>query len=195
MVGLVSLILKKMLTLGCFCVAVCPLFLVARNPVYSVLLLVITSFLLGGQLLASGLEFVAFVLFLVYVGAVAVLFLFVVMMVNLRASSSAFVTTDLHVWWVIMVAGLLMGRPTNGPVTAEEPIWVFHLSTNLSNLGSVLYLTERSCFVLLVGLILFVAMIASISLTLLSSESYRTQQIYAQVRRPSGTFSFVHSRK
>ena len=160
-------------------------FLWGANPVHGVLSLVVVGLAFAGGLLRGGLEFPALLVVLVYVGAVTVLFVFVVMMVNLRGSPASYVTLE-STLGVIFLVGFLAGPgdiPSVGPAGLPGG-----RSANLVTLGGVLYGSERAYGVALVGGVLFVAMVAAICLSLVAGENYRTQEFYTQIRRPNAVF-------
>lgn len=176
----------------------CFFFLWSSNPVHGVLSLVLVGLALAGTLLGRGLEFPALLIVLVYVGAVTVLFIFVVIMVNLRATPASYVTAEAPVVWFLLV-GLLVWTT----LAADKSFFLnfFSLSfgypgegsLNLQTLGFYLYGTERVYFVFVVGLILFVAIVSAICLSLVGGENYRTQEFYSQIRRSNGVFNFNSS--
>jgi len=132
---------------------------------------------------------------LVYVGAVTVLFIFVVMMVNLRATPVSYLTAESYLVWLLLSFTLLNGSiyPNTVDLSSTPVIGLVpHLEAylNLSTLGFLLYGTERVYAVFLVGLVLFVAMIAAICLSLVGGENYRTQEFYSQIRRSNAVFTF-----
>jgi len=166
---------------------VCLIFLWGSNPVHGVLTLVVVGLGFASLLLGEGLEFSALIVVLVYVGAVTVLFIFVVMMVNLRSTPSSYVTAESYLLWGVLAvaAATLPGTsPVGTPVGTPGEGY-----TNLNTLGFLLYGTERVYGVFLVGGVLFVAMVAAICLSLVSGENYRTQEFYTQIRRPNGVFN------
>jgi len=169
-------------------------FLWGSNPVHGVLSLVVVGLTLAGTLLARGLEFPALLIVLVYVGAVTVLFIFVVMMVNLRATPVSYITAEAGgVWFLLgcsLVGTISFGNtPPEVALSGSTPGGEALL--NLQTLGFYLYGTERVYFVFVVGLILFVAMVSAICLSLVGGENYRTQEFYSQIRRSNGVFNFV----
>ncbi len=164
----------------------------ARNPVHSVLFLILAFFNAAGLFVLMGAEFLAMILIVVYVGAVAVLFLFVVMMldinfVELRQGFLQYLPiggliglilliellTVLGAWAVAPEAGVVVGTPMPPP----------DLTTNTQALGEVLY-TKYIYLFQAAGLVLLVAMIGSIVLTLRRREGLRRQNIDEQVSRP-----------
>src|SRR6201990_3183520 len=147
--------------------AVCVIF--ARNPVHSVLWLILAFFNAAGLMLLVGAEFIAMLLVLVYGGAVAVLFLFVVMMLDIDfASLRSGFTRNLP--FGLIIAFVLLGEiivavlaHKAGPSLAGRPIPV-PPQPNIVALGQLLYSRYLFAFEL-AGLILLVAMIGAIVLT------------------------------
>ena len=165
----------------------CFIFLWGSNPVHGVLTLVVVGLGLAGVLLGEGLEFPALIVVLVYVGAVTVLFIFVVMMVNLRATPSSYVTAESYWLWLGLVG--LVGWSFQVPdLILPSGTTPLEVNLNLTTLGHLLYGTERTYGVFLVGGVLFVAMVAAICLSLVGGENYRTQEFYTQIRRSNSIF-------
>lgn len=161
----------------------------ARNPVHSVLFLILTFFTAAGLFVLLGAEFLAMLLVVVYVGAVAVLFLFVVMMldvdfVELKQGFLQYMPLGALVALALLLElGLVAGAATsaNGApisLTPNAPSTV----TNAEQIGQVLY-TDYLMVFQMAGLILFVAMIGAIVLTLRHRPGVRKQDIAAQVGR------------
>ncbi|HCK84935.1 MAG TPA: NADH-quinone oxidoreductase subunit J [Hyphomonadaceae bacterium] len=161
----------------------------ARNPVHSVLFLILTFFNAAGLFVLLGAEFLAMLLVVVYVGAVAVLFLFVVMMLDvdfteLRQGFLSYLPAGFVVALALMgelalVASAAMsadGAPI--PLAPAAPSEV----TNAEAIGNVLY-TDYLLVFQLAGLVLLVAMIGAIVLTLRHRPGVRKQNIAAQVGR------------
>ena len=164
----------------------------ARNPVHSVLWLIVAFFNAAGLMVLIGAEFIAMLLVIVYVGAVAVLFLFVVMMLNidfaeLRAGFIKNVPLGLLLA-VVLVAELVLGIGAYkaGAVTLGIPDGAAPVSDvpNVEAIGNLLY----SKYIFLfesAGLILLVAMVGAIVLTHRKSHSAKAQNITSQnMRRP-----------
>jgi len=161
----------------------------SRNPVHSVLWLIMAFFNAAGLFVLLGAEFLAFLLIIVYVGAVAVLFLFVVMMLDVDFAT---LRSGLLRHWPlgVMLAGLLLAEiiftvaawnaGAIGPAARAAPV-----ATDLPNieaLGQVLY--SRYLFIFEVaGLVLLVAMIGAIVLTQRKRKDSRAQKVAAQNRR------------
>ncbi|HEU0310908.1 MAG TPA: NADH-quinone oxidoreductase subunit J [Sphingomicrobium sp.] len=161
----------------------------ARNPVHSVLWLIMAFFNAAGLMLILGAEFIAMLLVIVYVGAVAVLFLFIVMMLNIdfAALRSGFtknlpfgliVALVLLAEIIVAVSAWKAGPVTGGAQLAETT------QPNIEAIGELLY--SRFLFPFeIAGLILLVAMIGAIVLTHRSRGDVRGQKVWKQVdRRP-----------
>ena len=179
-------------------VAVASAFMViaARNPVHSVLFLILTFFNAAALFLLTGAEFLAMILLVVYVGAVAVLFLFVVMMLDVDFASlkkgslqyapiGALVGIVLAVELIIVVAGSFV-LPKLGTATSPVPIPPLAERSNTAALGDVLY-TDFIYYFQIAGIVLLVAMIGAIVLTLRHKPHVKRQNISAQVARTPAT--------
>jgi NADH-quinone oxidoreductase subunit J len=159
----------------------------ARNPVHSVLWLIVSFFNAAGLMLLVGAEFIAMLLVIVYVGAVAVLFLFVVMMLDIDfAQLRSGFTRNLP--FGIIVAVVLLGEiivavlaHKAGPVLAGRAIPAARVP-NIVALGQLLYSRYLFAFEI-AGLILLVAMIGAIVLTHRSRADTRTPKASRQLRR------------
>ncbi len=172
-----------------------------RNPVHAVLFLILAFFNAAGLFVLLGAEFLAMILVIVYVGAVAVLFLFVVMMLDvnydeLRAGFSRFLPVGAAVGLVlltelIMLAGSWKLLPP-GALKLKSPTPAPELVTNTEAIGRVLY-TEYVFFFELAGLVLLVAMIGAIVLTLRHREYVKRQDVVTQTgRRREASIELVH---
>jgi NADH-quinone oxidoreductase subunit J len=167
------------------------LFATSVNPVHGVLTLVLVGLSLASYLLGQGLEFVAFIVVLVYVGAVTVLFIFVVMMVNLRATQCSYIMGDTPFFWLLLSPILIIPTFENvGAITINDLTLSVNVKGNLVEVGSLLYGSDRVENVLYVAGVLFVAMIAAICLSFVESQNYRTQEYYTQIRRNNALFGF-----
>ena len=164
----------------------------ARNPVHSVLWLIVAFFNASGLMLLLGAEFIAMLLVIVYVGAVAVLFLFIVMMldVDFAALRSGF-TRNLPfgiLLALVLLAEMIIAVAAwkAGPVTAGvAPTTNGPVQPNITALGELLYTRFLMPFEL-AGLILLVAMIGAIVLTHRSRPGVRGQNIGRQIDRKPG---------
>jgi NADH-quinone oxidoreductase subunit J len=166
----------------------------ARNPVHSVLFLILAFFNSAALFVLMGAEFLAMIMVVVYVGAVAVLFLFVVMMldinfVEMRQGFLQYLPLGALIGLILLVelalvAGAWVISSEAGSVAAAPipPIAVTH---NTAAIGNVLY-TKYVYLFEAAGLILLVAMIGSIVLTLRQREGLRKQSIARQVTRKRG---------
>ncbi len=158
---------------------------ISRNPVYSVLFLILAFFNAAGLFVLIGAEFIAMLLVVVYVGAVAVLFLFVVMMLDInfaemRAGFQKYLPLGLAVGGILVfeLVAAIYGDAFNGVTLPAEP-----KISNTRALGNVLY-TKYMYLFQVAGLILLVAMIGAISLTIRRRVGVRRQVIAQQNARP-----------
>ena len=179
----------------------------ARNPVHSVLFLILVFFNGAALLLLLGLDFFALILLVVYVGAIAVLFLFVVMMLNIKL-----VEIDEKKLRYLPIGGLvgllfffetfliidndfipLLGSSNYKEIFFFETFTFTHLEwslfiktlTNIESVGSLLY-TYYFLFFLLASVILLVAMIGAIVLTMHKGVNVKRQEIFLQNTREYG---------
>ncbi len=167
--------------------------IVAKNPVHAVLFLILTFFNAAGLFILLGAEFLAMVLIIVYVGAVAVLFLFVVMMLDvdfaeLRAGFIRNAPVGFLVGGVVLAELVLLflargvAPVTPGTVQAPMP----QNLTNTEALGQILY-TQYFYYFQGAGLVLLVAMIGAIVLTLRHKTGAKRQSVADQVARGPAT--------
>jgi NADH-quinone oxidoreductase subunit J len=162
----------------------------ARNPVHSVLWLILSFFNAAGLMLLVGAEFIAMLVVIVYVGAVAVLFLFVVMMLDIDfASLRSGFTRNLP--FGLIIALVLLGEmilalfaAQSGPAFANRGV-AAAAQPNIVALGQLLYSRYLFAFEL-AGLILLVAMIGAIVLTHRSRRDTRPQKVWKQIARRPG---------
>jgi NADH-quinone oxidoreductase subunit J len=166
----------------------------ARNPVHSVLFLITAFFSAAGLFVLLGAEFLAMLLIVVYVGAVAVLFLFVVMMLDidfeaLRKGFAQYLPIGGLVAGVLTLEMIFVAATvaTNGaagknahPMASPEGV------SNTEAIGRVLY-TDYVFFFQMAGLVLLVAMIGAIVLTLRHKPGVKRQNISKQVARSPKT--------
>ncbi len=160
----------------------------ARNPVHSVLWLIVAFFNAAGLMLMTGAEFIALLLVIVYVGAVAVLFLFVVMMLDidfarLRSGFTRNLPFGLLIALVLLAEIIVAANArSSGPLIADRPPEA--AQPNIVALGEAMY--SRFLFPFeIAGLILLVAMIGAIVLTHRSRGDVRGQNVSRQIgRRP-----------
>jgi NADH-quinone oxidoreductase subunit J len=167
----------------------------AKNPVHSVLFLILAFVNAAGLFMLAGAEFLAMILVVVYVGAVAVLFLFVVMMLDvdfaeLRQGFLQYLPVGALVGFIFLVELLLVvGTWVTGPgvqSAIRSPIPPLQQATNTQALGRVLYTTYVHFFEL-AGIVLLVAMIGAIVLTLRHKEGVKRQNVSRQLARTPAT--------
>jgi NADH-quinone oxidoreductase subunit J len=171
------------------CIAAAIMVIVARNPVHSVLFLILAFVNAAGLFMLMGAEFLAMILIVVYVGAVAVLFLFVVMMLDVDFAALrrgllnylpiGFVVGAVLLAELLFVVGALVIEP-GVPKTITAPI-----AADISNtqaLGEVLY-TRYVYFFEAAGVVLLVAMIGAIVMTLQHKPDVKRQKIAEQLAR------------
>jgi NADH-quinone oxidoreductase subunit J len=171
------------------CVASAVMVIVSRNPVHSVLYLILAFVNASGLFILMGAEFLGMMLIVVYVGAVAVLFLFVIMMldvdfVELREGFMQYLPIGLVIGGIfvfellLVVGGWVINPSVTRNITAAIP-------SNISNteaLGLVLY-TKYIHYFQLAGMVLLVAMIGAIVLTLRHKVNVKRQDINVQNAR------------
>jgi NADH-quinone oxidoreductase subunit J len=164
---------------------------IARNPVHSVLWLIAAFFSASGLFVLLGAEFVAMLMMIVYVGAVAVLFLFVVMMLDvdfaeLKSGMAQYLPVGLLIGLILLMElGLVVGAwafadaaPALRVAVAPAPADV----TNTEALGLLIY-TRYAHLFQAAGLVLLTAMIGAIVLTLRHREGVKKQDVLAQMYR------------
>ena len=175
----------------------------SRNPVHSVLFLILVFFNSAGLLILLGLDFFAMVFLVVYVGAIAVLFLFVVMMLNIKLAEISekklrylpiggflgllflgemvlIVNNDLIPWLGSAELWTSMPQTNPGPWTSWAQL--LEAVTPLESVGSLLY-TYYFYFFIIASLILLVAMLGAIVLTLHKGVHVRRQEVFEQNTR------------
>jgi NADH-quinone oxidoreductase subunit J len=161
----------------------------ARNPVHAVLWLIFTFCNASGLMVLMGAEFLAMMLIIIYVGAVAVLFLFVVMMLDIKSAEfKGAIGSEMGMALIIalflfidLVVVILLGSKVIVPVSTSQ----FSIDPEIGNayaVGRLLY-TEFILPFQTAGLILFVAMIASISLTLRLRTGVKRQKPSEQLKK------------
>ena len=153
-----------------------------RNPVHSVLFLILAFFNAAGLFVLLGAEFVAMILVIVYVGAVAVLFLFVVMMLNLdfremRKGFKKYLPVGLLAGGILLAELITLARAWETPAVPGAPA-----IDNTKAIGAILY-TDYIYPFQIAGLILLVAMIGAITLTHRRRGDVRRQKIADQNAR------------
>ena len=163
------------------------LVITSKNPVNSVIFLIFSFFNAAGIFLIAGAEFLALIMLIVYVGAVAVLFLFVVMMLDLNFEElnkkTKFIRTGIVTASILIIEMLVLFF-----YYPKEQSFIINQDNNTNGLtnteiiGSKIY-TEHFYHFQIAGLILLVAMIGAIVLTLRHRDNVRRQDIPLQVSR------------
>ena len=168
----------------------------SKNPVHSVLFLILAFFNSAGLFVLLGAEFLAMILVVVYVGAVAVLFMFVVMMLDINIAElkhgflqylplGGVVGLILLMELILSLGGFIISSQSQNSIAAPRPN--VNEITNTEAIGNLIY-TNYIYFFQAAGLILLVAMIGAIVLTHRSRENVRKQNISDQInRRPEDT--------
>jgi NADH-quinone oxidoreductase subunit J len=183
MIGLLAFYLFATLTIAS---ALSVIF--SRNPVHSVLWLIVAFFNAAGLMLLVGAEFIAMLLVIVYVGAVAVLFLFVVMMLDIDFAVLRRGFTQNLPFGIIIALVLLaeivvaVSAWQAGPALSGQHIAATSTTPNIVALGQLLYSMYLFPFEI-AGLILLVAMIGAIVLTHRRRGDTRTPNASKQIRR------------
>ena len=166
----------------------------AKNPVHSVLWLILTFFSSAGLFVLLGAEFLAMLLVVVYVGAVAVLFLFVVMMldvdfVRLREGYARYLPLAAIVAGVLLAEMIMISLVVaNGGAAADAAAPMIRAgdATNAEAIGRVLY-TDYVYIFQAAGIVLLIAMIGAIVLTLRHKPNIKRQKAHDQVNRDRKT--------
>jgi NADH-quinone oxidoreductase subunit J len=171
------------------CVAAAFMVIAAKNPVHAVLFLILAFFNAAGLFVLLGAEFLAMILVVVYVGAVLVLFLFVVMMLDvdfaeLRAGFLKYLPIGAIIGILLFVELVLILAVwvTAPEITAQAPTPPISQMSNTAALGQILY-TKYVYLFEAAGLILLVAMIGAIVLTLQHKRDIKRQSVVRQVER------------
>lgn len=163
----------------------------SRNPVSSVLSLIFAFFNAAALFVLIGAEYIAMTLVIVYVGAVAILFLFVVMMLDIKMTElrqgfaryipfGMVMATGLFALVYLMITGGIMRAPEKGD--AKLPIPEPSIRDNAEAIGDVLY-TDFVLPFQVAGLVLLVAMVGAIVLTLRHKQDVRRQNVMNQLAR------------
>jgi NADH-quinone oxidoreductase subunit J len=171
------------------CVASAFMVIVVKNPVHAVLFLILVFFNAAGLFVLLGAEFLAMILVVVYVGAVMVLFLFVVMMLDvdfaeLRAGFLKYLPVGATIGVLLLIELIfIVGAWVTAPqAAAQAPSPPTSQLSNTAALGQILY-TKYVYLFEAAGLILLVAMIGAIVLTLQHKQGVRRQSVARQVQR------------
>ena len=179
----------------------------ARNPVHSVLFLILVFCNSAGLLILLEAEFLALIFIVVYVGAIAVLFLFVVMMLNVKITEiqdevlqylpiGGLIGIVFLLEIFLIIEGDFVSLINPNQDNAVYIVWFAQIDSisNIQTLGNVLY-TDYVLFFLLAGVILLIAMVGAIVLTMSTRSSLRRQFIYQQVSRDFDNAVFLVTHK
>ena len=171
------------------CLASAFMVIAVKNPVHAVLFLILAFFNAAGLFVALGAEFLAMILVVVYVGAVLVLFLFVVMMLDvdfaeLRAGFLKYLPVGAIIGIVLLIelVLILVAWVTAPEIVAQAPTPPISQLSNTAALGQILY-TKYVYLFEAAGMILLVAMVGAIVLTLQHKRDVKRQSIARQVER------------
>nr|YP_009445896.1 NADH dehydrogenase subunit 6 [Betaphycus gelatinus]ATX68837.1 NADH dehydrogenase subunit 6 [Betaphycus gelatinus] len=175
------------------------------NAVHSVLFLILVFCNMAGLLLMLGAEFLSFLLLIVYVGAIAVLFLFVVMMLNIKTDPiklnlysispiGLLIFIILFNQFTISIYGFDLTKIEQKEISLVSWVLENNYLTNIKVIGTVFY-TNYSLLFLLCGIVLLIAMIGAIVLTMHQRKDVKKQRIEIQLaRNPSKIIKFVEIR-
>lgn len=169
-----------------------------RNPVYSILFLILVFCNSTGLLLLFNIEFISILLIIIYIGAITVLFLFVVMMLNIQTYQNSnfnyFLTfLFLSAMLFFVFEEIILFVNPNNSIQNSYNEWVLLLDqiTNIETVGQVMYTYYFPIF-LISGIILLLALIGAVLLTLVNK---KTQPIFKQVSRDYKNSIFLVSEK
>ena len=176
--------------------------IIVKNPVHSVLFLILTFIGASSLLFLLEIEFISLIFIVVYVGAIAVLFLFVVMMLDIKITDlnrNFFkyfpIGSFLGFAFLVEILLMLVNFLELNPYTVTDNSYIIWIDTvdfitNVESLGQILYTYYFSYF-LLAGIILLIAMIGAIVLTVTFNRKAKAQSIYKQVSRDYTNAIFV----
>lgn len=166
----------------------------AKNPVYSIIFLIVVFTNSAGLLLFLGAEFLGMIFLVVYIGAIAVLFLFVVMMINIRymeLTTKELFYLPLNGFFLIIPLSIQISLYLYGTISDLYTLLpsvsyanLLFSSSNMEVLGFLVYSPRYFWIVFFSALILLVAMIGSIALTLVKRFDVKRQDIFYQLSRP-----------
>ena len=164
------------------------LVILSKNPIHSVLFLILVFFNTSILFLFSNAEFLAMILLIVNIGAVAVLFLFVVMMLDINITKQRqtflnYLPTGLFIGFIILMELIYVVSQSNVNFVKTNSSYINMSNQILENtkiIGNILY-TDYFLLFQLSGIILLVAMIGAIYLTLRKRKGIKKQNIYKQI--------------
>jgi NADH-quinone oxidoreductase subunit J len=160
-----------------------------KNPVYAALFLILSFVSTSALFIIQGAEFLGLVLILVYVGAVMVLFLFVVMMLDVKALSALKANLLSYVPMLVTIGGILVAQIVyilhkSGLLLDNKPLHVKEVAENSNNtreLGKLIF-TEYLLAFEVVGCILLVAILVAVILTLRSRKDTKSMEVSEQIK-------------
>lgn len=167
----------------------------SKNPVHSVLFLILVFLSSSGLLLYFGAEFIALIFIIVYVGAIAVLFLFIVMMLNIKIKETSFLlqyAPFAFFFGILLLMELYLSIDLSffvPKINTAQPKWILLIDpiTNLEVIGQVLYHEFLICFVLC-GVLLLIAMLGAIVLTQKFNAKRSNELVSKQLSRNDSSF-------
>jgi NADH-quinone oxidoreductase subunit J len=164
----------------------CAVFVIqANNPVHSVLFLILCFCNVSALLICHALDFFALIFLIVYVGAIAVLFLFVVMMLNVsivERNSAHYLPIGASIGLLFLIQITMLFEPVATNEVYLDWSNFTQPVTTIEAIGQSLY-TNYALFFIIASLILLVAMIGAIVLTMVQSRSLKRQEVFEQNNR------------
>lgn len=190
---------------GAICLISALIVIYSRNPIYSVIFLILVFFRSAGLLIILGVEFLAMIFLVVYVGAIAVLFLFVVMILQIKLSEIEdelfqYLPIGGFVGIFFLLETFIVLNQDFIPLVVSNSLdhldWRSKIDnfTNLQALGQTLY-THYLIYFLLAGIVLLIAIIAAIGLTINVQQESKRQLIFQQLSRKVENAIFISSIK
>jgi NADH-quinone oxidoreductase subunit J len=171
--------------------------ILSNNPVYAVLFLILIFFCSSGILILFEIEFLGLLFMIIYVGAIAVLFLFIVMMLDLKNSSKIYLSKFYNILFILfsfIVFSLIYFSNfllffDKYLILENSTILFLDSLSNISVFGQCLYNYYIFCFVI-AGLVLLVSMLGAISLTLVYTSRRKVESISRQLSRSNIFLSY-----
>jgi len=191
-------------TFSCLIVSSAVMVIIVKNPVHSVLFLILAFISAAILLLLLEVEFISLIFIVVYVGAIAVLFLFVVMMLDIKITdlNKNFlkyfpIGSFLGFAFLVEILLILTEILEKTPYSFESNLYISWINkidylTNIETLGQVIY-TSLFPYFLIAGIVLLVAMLGAVVLTLTFSKNYQNQSISRQTSRSFSKSSYTLS--
>jgi len=189
---------------SCLIISSAVMVIIVKNPVHSVLFLILAFISAAILLLLLEVEFISLIFIVVYVGAIAVLFLFVVMMLDIKITdlNKNFlkyfpIGSFLGFAFLVEILLILTEILEKTPYSFESNLYISWINkidylTNIETLGQVIY-TSLFPYFLIAGIVLLVAMLGAVVLTLTFSKNYQNQSISRQTSRSFSKSSYTLS--